>query len=336
MFLGLGLSSLTGSEREEQAMPPILLFILLLIFTFVVVLYLLRPTKTEAAVQQHLKNIQVAHPDSPVNSILKEEGYSSNPALSRMIRQIPGAVGTLDLIRQSGQQWDVSVVMSSSLLATVLVSWIASFFLPGILFAVLAGMMAGSVPYIYLLIMREARFRRCDQLLPEAIDLMARGLRAGHALTAVLEMVGNEMAEPIASEFRRLHEEHALGLTLRDATLNMISRLPRDDMRFLATAILLQKETGGNLALILDKTANVARERARLRGQLRIYTAQGRITGWILCLMPFIMFGLLSMVNWKTEKILFTDDLGRTAVYSGLVFMAIGILVIRKIINVKV
>ena len=164
---------------------------------------------------------------------------------------------------------------------------------------------------------------------------MARGLRAVHALTAVLEMVGSEVAEPIATEFRRLSEEHQLGLTLRDATLNMVSRLPRDDMRFLATAILLQKETGGNLALILDKTAAVARERARLRGQLRIYTAQGRITGWILCLMPFIMFGLLSMVNWKTEKILFTDDLGRTAVYAGLIFMFIGIMVIRKIINVN-
>jgi tight adherence protein B len=317
-------------------MSPILLFILLLIFTFVVLLYLLRPTKTEVAVQERLKDVQSRHSDSLGITILKEEGYSSNPAVSQIVRQIPGAVGTLDLIRQSGQQWDVSVVIGTSLLTTVLVAWIASFFLPGILLAALAGMAAGSAPYIYLLIMREARFRRCDQLLPEAIDLMARGLRAGHALTAVLEMVGNEVAEPIASEFRRLHEEHALGLTLREATLNMISRLPRDDMRFLATAILLQKETGGNLAIILDKTAAVARERARLRGQLRIYTAQGRITGWILCSMPFIMFGLLSMVNWKTEKILFTDDLGRTAVYSGLVFMGIGILVIRKIINVKV
>jgi tight adherence protein B len=318
-------------------MPPFLLFILLLIFTFAVVLYLLRPTKTETAVQQHLEGIK-ENREGPARgiTILKEEGYSSNPALTQIIRQIPGSIGTLDLIRQSGQTWDVSLVMGTSLLSTVLVAWIASLFLPGILFPALAGVATGSIPYIYLFVMREARFRKCDQLLPEAIDLMARGLRAGHALNAVLEMVGNEMAEPIASEFRRLHEEHALGLTLREATLNMVSRLPRDDMRFLATAILLQKETGGNLALILDKTAAVARERSRLRGQLRIYTAQGRITGWILCLMPFIMFGLLSMVNWKTEKILFTDDFGRTAVYAGLVFMAIGVLVIRKIINVKV
>jgi tight adherence protein B len=166
--------------------------------------------------------------------------------------------------------------------------------------------------------------------------LMARGLRAGHALTAVIEMVANEMAEPLGSEFKRLHDEHAVGLPLRDATTNLVNRLPRDDMRFLATAILLQKETGGNLAVILDKTSAVARERSRLRGQLRIYTAQGRISGWILCLMPFITFALLSLVNWKFEQLLITDSLGRTFVYFGLIMMFFGILAIRKIVDVKV
>src|SRR3954451_23661858 len=173
VFLDLGLSSRTGSECERTAMSPILLFILLLTFTFVVLLYLLRPTKTEVAVQERLKDVQSKHSDSLGITILKQEGYSSNPAVSQIVRQIPGAVGTLDLIRQSGQQWDVSVVIGSSLLTAVLVAWIASYFLPGILLAALAGMAAGSAPYIYLLIMREARFRRCDQLLPEAIDLMA-------------------------------------------------------------------------------------------------------------------------------------------------------------------
>ena len=118
--------------------------------------------------------------------------------------------------------------------------------------------------------------------------------------------------------------------------MNLVSRLPRDNVRFLATAILLQKETGGNLATILDKTAALARERARLRGQLRIYTAQGRITGWVLCFMPFIMFGLLSSINWNFEKLLFTEHFGRVLVYFGLGLMALGVLVIRKIIDVKV
>ena len=314
----------------------VLFFILLLIVTFAVAFYFLRPTKTESAVQERLEDIKDSRTEASAQTILKEEGYSRNPEVSAFVREIPGALGTLDLIRQSGQSWTVSSVMGVSLLATVLTAWIASLFLPGAFLAIIAGVTAGFIPYLYLIIMREQRFRKCDRLLPEAIDLMARGLRAGHALTAVLEMVSNETADPIASEFRRLHEEHALGLTLRDATMNLVSRLPRDDMRFLATAILLQKETGGNLAVILDKTAAVARERSRLRGQLRIYTAQGRATGWILCLMPFIMFGLLSAINWDFEKLLFTEDLGRTFVYFGLGLMVLGVLVIRKIIDVKV
>ncbi len=313
-----------------------LLFVLLMILCFGIVFFVLRPTKTEAAVQQRLESIQESRAEETGQTILKEEGYSESPELAQIIRQVPGALGTLNLLRQSGQKWMVSSVMGISLAATFLTAWISSYFLPGLPLAVLAGVVAGAIPYIYLVIIREQRFRKCDQLLPEAIDLMARGLRAGHALTAVLEMVSEEVAEPISSEFKRLHEEHALGLPLREATMNLVGRLPRDDMRFLATAILLQKETGGNLAVILDKTAAVARERSRLRGQLRIYTAQGRVTGWVLCMMPFIMFGLLSAINWEFEKLLFTEHMGRTMVYFGLTLMLFGVLVIRKIIDVKV
>src|SRR5258708_2606957 len=313
-----------------------LLFILLLILCFGIVFFVLRPTKTEAAVQQQLQNIQGSRSEDAGSTILKEEGYSANPEAAAIIRQIPGALGTLDLLRQSGQRWTVGSVMGVSVTVTFLTAWISSYFMPTAILAVVAGVFAGSIPYVYLLIMREQRFRKCDELLPEAIDLMARGLRAGHALTAALEMVAQEISEPISSEFRRLHEETALGLPLRDATMNLVSRLPRDDMRFLATAILLQKETGGNLAVILDKTSAVARERARLRGQLRIYTAQGRITGWVLCMMPFIMFGLLSMLNWQFEKLLFTEHMGRSMVYFGLGLMVLGVLAIRKIIDVKV
>jgi tight adherence protein B len=313
-----------------------LLFLLLLLLTFAVALFLLRPTRTEAAVQQRLDDIQTSRAESSSQTILKQEGFSSNPEISQIVREIPGAVGTLNLIRQAGQTWTVGFVMGISVLAGLFTGLVSSLFLPGTAMAVLAGVAAGAIPYIYLLILRERRFRKCDAVLPEAIDLMARGLRAGHALTAVLEMVGNEIAEPISTEFKRLSEEHQLGLTLRDATMNLVSRLPRDDMRFLATAILLQKETGGNLAAILDKTGAVARERARLRGQLRIYTAQGRVSGWVLCLMPFVMFGLLSTMNWELEKLLFTEHMGRVLVYIGLGLMLAGILAIRKIIDIRV
>ena len=316
---------------------PVLIFSLLLIVTFVIAYVVLRPTKTETAVQQHLEEIKDSRAEATGQTILREEGFSSNAEINEIIRQIPGALGTLNLIRQSGKDWKVSAVMGLALLGTIVATSVAWLILPDFIgFCVLIGVAVGSIPYVVLFVLREQRFRRCDSLLPEAIDLMARGLRAGHALTAVIEMVSQEIAEPISSEFKRLHEEHQLGLTLREATLNLVSRLPRDDVRFLATAILMQKETGGNLAAILDKTGAVARERARLRGQLRIYTAQGRVTGWVLCLLPFIMFGLLSTVNWQFEKLLFTEDLGRIFIYIGLGLMGLGVLVIRKIIDIRV
>ena len=319
-------------------MPPFLLFILLLTVCFAVIFYLVRPTKTELAVQRHLESIKVAQSvgDEESVTILKEEGYSPNPAISAFVREIPGAKETLDLIYHAGKTWSVSVVLGTVVFVILLVASITSLFLPGPVLPLVAGLIVGSTPYVYLFIMRELRFRQCDKLLPDAIDLMARGLRAGHALPAVLQMVSEEVPEPLGSEFRNLHEEQTLGLPLREAVMNMVRRVPRDDMRFLASAILLQKETGGNLAVILDKAASVARERERLRGQVRIYTAQGRATGWILCTMPFLMFGLLGMLNWNTEKYLFTDPIGKVAVDIGIVLLTCGVLLIRKIVNVKV
>ena len=320
-------------------MAAVLLFILLLITSFGVLLYFLKPTKIEAAVEQHLTSIEDSrglgvNPDG--TTILKQDPLSSNPAVDSLIRHLPGVLGLAQLIKQAGQTWQVGSVLLASVIALVVGSWIASFFMPSNILSVLVGVLLAVSPIFYLYILRETRFRKCDALVPEAVDLMARGLRAGHAVPAVLEMVGKEIAEPLASEFRALAEEQTLGLPLRDAMLNLVERVPRADIRFLATAILLQKETGGNLAQILDKTAALARERSRLRGQLRIYTAQGRITGWILCIAPFIMFGVISLVNWNYEKILFTDPSGLHVIYFGMVMMVIGILVIRKVINIKI
>lgn len=318
-------------------MPPFLMFLLLLIISFFVAFYFLRPTKTETAVQQQLEDIKESREDAAGQTILvRREAYSPNPMIRAIVKQLPGSQSTLNLIEQAGLEWPVANVMGLSLLLTLAGAWVASLFFSAAFLVLLAAALLGCIPYIYLYFKRDARLSQCEKLLPEAVDLMARALRAGHALPAVLEMVGKEIADPVGLEFRRLHEETSVGLSLRDAITNFVARIPRDDARFLGTAILLQKETGGNLAVILDKTAFVARERARLRGQLKIYTAQGRITGWILCIMPFCMFGLLSLLNWGTEKILITDEYGIDAVYAGLVLMVLGIFTIRKIIDIKV
>jgi tight adherence protein B len=317
-------------------MIAVILFILVLVLSFGVLMYFLRPTKTETAVEQHLESIDEVRSRADGSTIVKERSFSSNPWLNQVLRDLPGSSSLAQLLQQSGQQWQVGSVLTFSVLAVSLGWWVASLLIPNLVFSACIALAVALSPYVYLYVIRSIRFKRFGDLLPEAVDLMARGLRAGHATTAVLEMVGNEIAEPVGSEFRALHEEQTLGLTMRDAMMNLVQRVPLDDVRFLTTAILLQKETGGNLAQILDKTGMVMRERARLRGQLRIYTAQGRITGWILCIMPFVMFGLLSVVNRKYESILFTDPTGLHLLYFGLIMMLIGILIIRKVINLKV
>lgn len=317
-------------------MSPILLFLMLLLLMFGVLFYLLKPTSTEVAVEQRLSAIGGVREDSAVDSILKKEAFSSTPLIDGLVKQLPFSLGLSKFIRQAGKDWNVASVLTLSLAGMFAGWWLASISIPSTLLSFLVGVGVGASPYIYLFVVREARFRRFDALLPEAVDLMSRGLRAGHSIGAVLEMVGNEISDPVGVEFRALHKEQTLGLPLREAVMNLVDRMPRDDMRFIATAVLLQKESGGNLAQILDKTAVVVRERARLRGQLRIYTAQGRITGWILGFAPFGMFALISVFNRNYEKVLFSDPMGIHMVYGALVLMLIGVLLIRKIIDVKV
>ena len=183
---------------------------------------------------------------------------------------------------------------------------------------------AGGTPYLYLYWKRQGRFKKFDAQLPEAIDLMARALRAGHAIISAVEIVSEETSEPLAAEFRTVFDEQNLGLAIREALLNLVSRVPTDGVRFLATAILLQKETGGNLAEIMDKAASVMRERIRLKGQLRVYTAQGRMTGWFLCCLPFFVFGLISVVNRDYERLLWTSAIGVRLIYGALALMVSG------------
>ena len=318
-------------------MSIVLLFVLVLIISFAVLFYFLKPTSMEKAVAQQLDDIQ----KSPVAStrgatILRQDAAASDALTEELVGKLPWSPAVNRLIQQSGKNWRASSVILFSALTSVGAGWLASIIVFNPFVDSLIALAVGFCPYACLLVLREKRRHDFDNLLPEAVDLMARGLRAGHSISAVLEMVGNEIADPLGMEFCALHKEQSLGLPIRDAMMDLVERMPLDDMRFLATAILLQKESGGNLAQILDKTALVMRERARLKGQLRIYTAQGRITGWILCSAPFLMFGLINVVNHNYEKTLFSTPLGLKMIYSGLVMMALGVLAIRKIIDVKV
>jgi tight adherence protein B len=303
----------------------------------VAIVLVLRPTRKEKDLRHHLKSIGGLYDvDSDGNTVLKKDPLSSLPWLDALLGKAPFSYRLRLFISQAGSECSVARLLLGSLAMAGIAARAVAWQLSDALLALLVGACVGSLPYLYFGVKRMARLRRFETLLPEAVDLMSRAMKAGHGVSSAIEMVAEEIAEPVKTEFRTVFEEQTLGLPLREAVLNLAHRVPLDDVQVLVTGILVQKETGGNLAEILDKTSAVMRERIRLKGQLRVYTAQARVTGFILCILPFFVFLVLNVINHNYEKLLLTDPLGIKLVYAGLTMMVVGILVIRKIIRIKV
>ncbi len=203
--------------------------------------------------------------------------------------------------------------------------------------AALLGAVLGALgPYTVVRFKRNKRIGAFEEMLPEAIDLLGRAIRAGHPLSAGMKMVADETKEPIQGEFRRTHEEHRFGLPFEDALLAMADRVNLIDVRILTTAILIQREVGGNLAEVLDNLANVIRVRFTIRRQLRVYTAQGRFSGYVLAALPIAVGLAIYSLNPPYVRLLFTDPMGKLMVLIALVFQIIGYLWIRKIVNIEI
>jgi len=204
---------------------------------------------------------------------------------------------------------------------------------PAAIPAVLGG---GAIPYLWLRIQRRRRVDRFNTLLPDAIDLFARCLRASHSVASAIEMVGEQSPEPLAAEFTQVFQQQRLGLPFREALVQMGERMPSRDLHFLITAILVQKETGGDLTEILDRAAHVIRERIQIEGEVRTRTAQGRLTGWILSLLPVVMLVLINLANPGYSDVLLHDPQGRYWLDAGAGLIVAGGLIIRKIVDVRV
>jgi len=198
------------------------------------------------------------------------------------------------------------------------------------------GALVGSLPFAYVLYKRSQRFGLFEKQLPEALDLMVSALRVGHSLGAALGLVTRECEDPVAGEFRICYEEQNYGLELRTAMDNLTTRIPLQDMKIVSTAILIQKESGGNLAEVLEKTSHVIRERFRLKRQVRTHTAQGRMTGWILTFLPPVLGIMLYFLNPKEMSLLWTRDIGIKLLWTSAIMTVIGGLIIRKIVNMDV
>jgi tight adherence protein B len=192
------------------------------------------------------------------------------------------------------------------------------------------------LPIVWLLMRRKKRLKTFAAQLPEALELIARALRAGHSLAAGFSLVAQEMSDPIATEFNRTFEEQNLGKPLEEALEDLTKRVPNLDLKFFATAIILQRQTGGDLAEILDKIGTLIRERFKIWGQVQALTGEGRLSGIVLLALPPALFAVVYRMNPDYLMLLFTDDLGKKMLVSGVVSQLFGALMIRKIVNIRV
>jgi tight adherence protein B len=268
--------------------------------------------------------------------IRKAELLSAVPWMNRWLLSFELAPRLRTMLRQANLNWTVGRVLLMAATAFVIPGYLVYWRTDNVYFGLMMGLLCGFAPFGYVSFRRTKRFEAFEQGLPEALDLIVGALRAGHSLVAALRLVAQESPEPIGGEFRICFEEQNYGLELRTAMENLVTRVPLQDLRIVATAILIQKESGGNLAEVLDKAAMVIRDRFRLRRQVRVHTAQGRLTGMILSLLPVVLGFLLYMVNPETMRLLWTRPIGLDLLYGMVIMTTIGGLIIRKIVNMEV
>ena len=319
-------------------MPIFTVFFILLVAVFAAVVFFTEPSKTDKRIHSRLVSLdkKVMSDFDDEGGIVKEITFSNIQILDRFLRSNPIALKMQLLIEQADLNWTVGRLVFSMLVFVVIGAALGNWWISPSIMGWAPGVALGAVPYIFLVQKRNHRFRKFAQLLPDAIDLMSRSMRAGQALPSALELVADEVQEPLGPEFRRASDEQSFGLPFRESMMNLSRRVQIPDLQFLITAILVQKETGGNLAVILDKTAHVLRERVRVEGQTRIKTAQGRLTGWVLSGLPIGMFFGMNLVSPGYGTILFESETGRMMVGVSLVSLFLGMLVIRKIVSIEV
>jgi len=242
------------------------------------------------------------------------------------------------LIEQAGLKWKPARLVHACLALFLLGFCIGWLFIPSNMrpAAVLPGLALGSLPLMFVSRKRTLRLRKFEGQFPEALEFVARSMRAGHAFSVSLEMLHREFQEPLAGEFRRTFDEHNLGLPLDTALQKFALRVPSLDVHFFVSAVLLQKRTGGNLAEILDKLAYVIRERFKLRGKIRAISAHGRMTGLALTSIPLGVAAMMFVVNPDYVLFFLHDDVGQIMAGGGIALQIIGYMIIKKIVNIEV
>jgi tight adherence protein B len=318
-------------------MMLLLFFVTLSAVTVGVVMMLARPPATKKAVKARLAAIgQPMQQDPGGISLTERQGATWSDRVTDLLRQHSLGV-TLDrLITHAGSEATSGQVVLVGLAIAAPFGFIAQELRGFLPLSLLAGAVGLLAPIGYLMWKKSSRIKKFNDALPDAIELMARALRAGHSVSSSVEMIAQQSKEPLSSEFASCFQQQKFGIPFRDAMLTMGERVPDPDLQFFITAVLVQKETGGDLTEILDRTTRLIRDRVRIKGEIQSYTAQGRLTGWILSALPVILLVVMNLLSPGYSDVLFTDPLGKLLLTAGAVAIAIGGFIISKIVDIKV
>lgn len=266
-------------------------------------------------------------------NIRKDSALSSIPWLNAKLLRIQLAPYLQSILKQANLKWSAGRLLAVSGACFAIPALIVYNQFGTIAGGLAAGAAVAAAPFGWIFYMRNRRFDKFQETLPEALDLMVSALRAGHSLIAAMGLVARECADPVGGEFRTCFDEQNYGLELKAALENMLNRMPLQDLKITATAIMIQKESGGNLAEVLDKTSHVIRERFRLKREVNVHTAQGRLTGWILSLLPVALGTAMYFVNPTMMSVLWHRDIGIKLIWAAIGMTILGGLVIRHIVN---
>jgi tight adherence protein B len=287
---------------------------------------------------QRLREVSTEPKDFGSNddSIVKREKAGPLPGIDKLVASTAAGTWLTRLIAQSGVRTTPGTIILASLLLAIGGTFLASLFIHQPLALPIFTIVGGVAPYAFLVHRRSSRLKRFEEQFPEALDLLSRGIRAGHAFQTAMGMVADELPDPVGPEFKKTFDQQNFGLPLRDALNELADRVAILDVRFFVTAVLIQRDTGGNLAEILDNLAHVVRERFKIRRQIRVHTAHGRFTGYVLLALPAALAVALQFINPEHMQLLFREHMGQMMLIGAIVMQTVGYIWIRQVIKIEV
>lgn len=292
--------------------------------------------KAAAALQEAVGSERQVSLLPPADFRKTQQKVSAVPWVNAVLSKTDVVPHLQRLLKEADLKWTVGSLFLMSLSAFAFSGYLLYLRLQSPIVSLAVGLVAGSLPFAFVFFKRQKRMEKFEQGLPTALDLMVSALRVGHSFTAAIGVVTRECPDPVGSEFKTCYDEQNYGLDMRTALENLVERIPLQDLKIVVTAILIQRESGGNLAELLEKAADVIRQRFRLRRQVMVHTAQGRLTGWILTLLPVLLGMGLYVLNPKTMSLLWTTPLGVKLLIIAGCMLVVGTLLIQKIVRIDI